>query len=316
MRTRTFRWLVAGIVLLACGWWVYNVTGPRFKGRSAAYWFRAYDTHEQNRTALAFRTMGSNVVPLLIAELEAPPSRIGEAFNSFQNLFRQWRTTYNELFLSRKANAAYLLGEMGEAANPAIPALETASSNSMSFVAIAAKVALIKIRKESLTPHIELLRDRSDYPKWSSSAMLLGAFGTNASAAVPLLLEALQRSHSIIQRDALMALGMMRSEPQACVPAVTPYLTNADITLRRYAFFTLLSFKNHARSASNEIALGLSDIDPWIRSQALRAVNEVLTPTEQQTVLPAAKALLNDTNPIVRDSAKKLLREIRASAAK
>lgn len=316
MRTRTFRWLVAGTVLLACGWWVYNGTGPRFKGRSAAYWFRAYDSHEQNsRIALAFRTMGSNAVPLLIAELEAPPSRIGEAFNSFQNLFRQWKTPYNERVLNRKAAAAYLLGEMGEAARPATPTLETASTNSMSFVATAARVALIKIRKESLTPYIELLRDRSDH-KWYSSATLLGAFGTNASAAVPLLLESLQRSDNQIQAGALMALGMIRSEPQACVAATIPFLTNADVALRRGAFFALLSFKGHARSASNEIAAGLSDTDPSIRIQALWAVNAVLTPTEQQRVLPVTKALLNDTNPFVRDSAKKVLREIRASASK
>jgi len=179
------------------------------------------------------------------------------------------------------------------------------------YIATSSRAALIKIRHEPVTPYFELLKDRSDAIKWYPTAMLLGWCGTNASPAIPLLVESLSDSNSIIQAHAIIALGLIRSEPQVCVPEIIPFLTNSDVALRQKAYFAVLAFKDHAQSASNHIILGLSDPDPWTRSQAVLACKKILCRADQLRALPYLETLANDPEPLVRDSALKLLREIR-----
>jgi len=304
---------------MPCSWWVFNATGPRHRGRSAAHWFTVYASYDPNykRTAIhAFQTMSSNAVPMLIAELESPPSRFAYVLNSWLNRVRSVPMDYNQQFNWRKERACHLLREIGDPARAAIPALAKASTNGMWYIATSAHAALIKLRHEPLTPYFELLKDKSDALKWYPTAMLLGYCGTNASPAIPLLLKSLQDSNTLIQAHALTAIGMIECEPQACVPAVIPFLTNADVALRHKAYYALLAFKEHAQTASDQIILGLTDADPWIRNQALLACLEILPPADQRRARPQAEALLDDPNSFVRDSAKKLLPKIRASAVK
>jgi HEAT repeat protein len=260
--------------------------------------------------------MGSSAVPWLVAELESPPSPFGYAMNSLLNRIRKYPLDYNQQHSWRHERACNLLREMGESARDAIPFLEKASTNGMWYIATSARAALVKLRKESLAPYIALLNNRSDPISWYSNAMMIADCGTNAAPAIPLLLTSLQNSNNIIQAHAIIAMGMIRCEPQVCVPAIIPFLTNADVALRQKAYFALLAFKDHTHDASNEVIIGLNDSDPWTRSQALLAVDEILSSAERRRALPHAEALLSDPNPFVRDSAKKLLPRIRAKASK
>jgi HEAT repeat protein len=171
------------------------------------------------------------------------------------------------------------------------------------------------MRHEPLGPYMERLKDKRDCNAWYQNAMLVADFGTNASAAVPLLLESLQDTNQVIQAHALIALGMIRTDPQACVPAVLPFMSHPSVALRQKAIFTLLCFKTDAQSASNQIVGALSDTDPWMRSQALEAIKDVLPPPAQRNALAWAEALLNDPVPYVRQAAKKLLPKIRAASS-
>ena len=131
-----------------------------------------------------------------------------------------------------------------------------------------------------------------------------------------LLLESLRDSNQIIQAHALIALGRIKSDPQICVPAVIPFLTNQSVSLRQKAYSAILAFADHAESATEAIAVGLHDSDPWTKRQALIAVARILSPADQRRVLPQVEALLNDPEPFIRDAAKEWLPKIRASAAK
>ena len=318
LNPRRLRWLFVGSVILGVVCWVLKSNAPSYKARSASHWFKAYssmDQSEREEAILAFRTMGSNAVPMLVAELEARPSHIDHELNSWLNRIRRYPLDYNQQHNWRRERACDLLREMGESARDAIPSLEKASTDSMWYIATSARAALVKLRNEPLAPYIATLHDRSD-PMWYSNAMMVADCGTNAAPAIPLLLESLQASSTIVQAHAIIALGMIRCEPQVCVPAVIPFLTNANVALRQKAYFALLAFKDVTQNASDEVILGLNDSDPWTRSQALLAVDEILSPVEKRRALPRAEALLNDPNRLVRDTAKKLLPKIRAAASK
>jgi HEAT repeat protein len=275
--------------------------------------------------------MGSNAVPMLVGILGSPPPKSPTLSSRFWNLLRKIRimrnirVDYYQQQYWQRASACRLLGEIGESASGAIPALEKTSPNGQwppdvlrgdpSYIAAAARAALIKIRHEPLAAYIELLKDRSDAFKWYPTAMLVGSFGTNA---IPILIESLAETNQmkeIIRAHAIIALGMIGSKPLVCVPAVVPFMTNSDLAVRQKAYFAILAFKDYAKSASNQIVLGFSDPDPWIRLQALRACREILTPADQLCALPNLRMLTNDSDPPVQDSAVKLLREIEAASA-
>ncbi len=260
--------------------------------------------------------MGSNAVPVLVAKLEATPSRMDATVNSLLNRIRPFPRDYYQQFNWRRDRAAELLFEMGAEAWPAVPALEKAATDSLWYIQTSAKAALIRLRNEPLAPYVELLKDRSDPVQWYPNAMLLGKFGTNAQAAVPVLLESLQSSNQIVQAHALIALGMIKSNPQDCVPAVIPFLTNAAVSLRQKAYFAVLAFGDQARSGTEEIIKGLHDADPWTKRRAVIAVAKILSPADQLRVLPQVEALLTDPEPFISDTAKEWLPKIRANAAK
>jgi HEAT repeat protein len=309
--------VLTSVGLLCAGWWVFDLTRPHYRGHTAAWWFGQLELGQaaNQEVVTAFQAMGAQAVPFLISQLEARPSKAMAALDAVLIRWRP-REPYDRRLLFRKERASRLLGDIGAPARPAIPGLETAASNSMWFVSTAAKAALIKIRGDPFDSYIQLLQDRSDCLTWYPNAMLLGELGTKASAAVPLLLDALQDTNSIIQAHALLALGMIRCEPERCVPAMTPFLTNVDVALRQKAFFAVRAFKRAAHSARQEIVLGLTDPDPWTRSQALLAVDEVLSSVEQRQALLKAEALLADPVPYVKEMAKQIVPRIRASASK
>jgi hypothetical protein len=97
---------------------------------------------------------------------------------------------------------------------------------------------------------------------------------------------------------------------------VIPFLTNADVSLRQKAYFAILAFADHAESATEAIAVGLHDSDPWTKRQAVIAVAQILSPAAQRRVLPQVEALLSNPDPFISDAAKEWLPRIRASAAK
>lgn len=316
---RCWLWVLMSGCIVSIICWAYHVTGPRYQGRTANHWFALYtsrDDTDREMAIAAFRAMGSKAVPMLVAKLEAAPSRYGSAIDSVLNWFRRTPSNYNQQLNWNREIACHLLGEIGGPSRAAIPALEKASTDGLWYVATAARAALIKLRNEPIAPYVELLKDRRNALKWYPHAMLLGYCGTNASAAVPLLLESLQDSNQIIQAHALIALGMIKTDSRDCVPVVIPFLTNSDLALRQKAYFAILAFKDHAQSASNEIILGLSDSDPWVQSQALLAVGEILPLVEQRRALPLVERLEGSSDSSIRDSAKKLSRKIRTAPSK
>ncbi len=274
------RWITAFVfafVVAVTAILIARPRGPSYGGKSINKWFyavgdfRAPPDPEADRAA--FRAMGSNAVPFLIARLQAAPSeRIREA------LARIW-TPASEIYRQRKqmwqSRAAFLLGEMGPLALAAEPILVQSAATGFWAVQGEAKVALMKIRQESPDTLIEKLNDTSDWRAWYENAMMVGEFGARAEPAVPILLQALQHTNNIIQAHALIALGMISRQPEKCVPAILPFMNSRSVSDRQKAIGALRSFGSNAFSAKPAIEKALNDNDPWVRRQAELALKNL-----------------------------------------
>lgn len=255
---------------------------PSYNGKPLHYWVDpwAYGGQEspQDVTA-ALNAMQNRAIPYLIDKLRWKPRpimlKLYERFPRFPLFMR-----YVQGASDPRAPAAHALGQFGPLATNAIPQLLILSSNfdlpSSWYERGCAQAALIKIRQEPLTPYIEKLKDTSDLDAWYQNAIMIGEFGTDGTNAILNLISALNpTNHPVIQAHALIALGMIHSRPEVCVPAIVPFLRSPDVALRQKAVYALPQFRGGAKPAWADLLGCLQDSDPWTRKDAGRALKRI-----------------------------------------
>lgn len=241
-------------------------SGPSYQGKSIKRWF--YEPGKEDTAA--FRAMGGEAVPFLVERLEdAPSERVKGFLASLSSIPSEIYRQQKQMWQHR---AAYLLGEMGTAAQPAETNLVSATASRDWGLRGGATVALMKIRHEPLDPLIEKLRDTGDSQVWYENATMVGQFGARAEPAIPILLDSLQHTNNVIQAHALIALGMIAKRPEKCVPAIVPFLTSPNVSDRQKAMGALLAFGTNALPAKAAIETASHDPDPWTRTKAKTAL--------------------------------------------
>lgn len=272
IRLKNRKKLVAGAALFAVvvvGWVVWPAV-PTYQGKSIDKWFyQAGDFNslpEPDRDAEAFRAMGREAIPFLASRLEAAPS------DQFKGLLARFSPRASTAYRQHKEmwqhRAAYLLGELGPDAAPAVTNLTVAAQSGNWALRGAATVALMKIRQEPIEPLVSRLKDTTDERVWYENAIMVGQFGRRAELAIPILLDALHHTNNIIQAHALIALGMIAQQPDKCVPAITPFLASSNVSDRQKALGALLAFRGDALPARQVIERAADDPDPWVRHLA------------------------------------------------
>lgn len=274
-------------VMGLAAWWVLRSDEPSYKGKSLSYWIDpwnrgGHETEAERYAALA--AMRDTAIPYLTKQLHWKPSSI------MQKLYKQFPdfppfVSYIQGGSDPRGAAAHALGEFGPFATNAVPDLAFASTNhdlgSSWYQQMCARAALIKIKRESLDPYIEKLKDTSingfaSLEQWYQNALMIGEFGTNAAAAVPNLISALGPTNNpVIQAHALIALGEIHSRPETSVPAIVPFLKSSDVALRQKAVFALTGFRDAAKSAKGDLTQCLDDPDPWTRISAANALKAI-----------------------------------------
>jgi HEAT repeat protein len=277
--------LAVGVVV--AGWEMLRPREPSYNGKPLSYWIDpsargGHETAAERSAALA--AMSGTAVPYLVQRLRWKPSPI------VQRLYKQFPRfvplmIYEQGNLDPRGAAAHALGELGPLASNAIPDLTAASTtfdlNSSWYPRMCARAALIKIRQESLAPYIEKLKDTSykgisSLMDWYENALMIGEFGTNGAAAVPNLILALgPTNNGVIQAHAIITLGEIHSVPEACVPAIIPFLRSPDIALRQKAVGALPQFGDAAKPAWADLTQCLNDTDPWTRIAAANALKRI-----------------------------------------
>lgn len=275
--------LLVGFAVAAGGlavWFMFPE--PSYEGKPLSYWMdpqgqQGEFTVDQFRAAIA--GMGSKAVPYLVRRVNWRRGPMIQKFVAW--IPNQPRLAgYIERRSTAQAHAVYALGILGPLARPALLSLEAleASGSIDPRSAYHLKFALASIREESLTPYFEKLADTSD-PGWVESALIIGAFGTRATGAIPNLLAALGTTNSLnnalIQCHACQALASIHSRPDVCVPVLARLLESPDGDVRGMALFALRSFDRAAKPAWRELVRCLQDPVPWNRDAAAKLLKEI-----------------------------------------
>jgi HEAT repeat protein len=272
--------LLAGISLLV---WQMVSSEPSYGGKPLSYWIgphRANVTPEELDAALA--SMGDKAVPVLIERLRSKPASGVKSPPAWLAWFAQFPplARYLQPGSDRREAAVYALGRLGPAARGAIPALEAinAQGEAPPFLRASVRAALVSIRQEPLGPYVLKLKDTSS-PEWFECSLIMCYLGTNAAAAVPNLIAALQAttnaSSTMIRSHACQALRNIHSRPDLCVPALAPMLRSPNQHDRIQGLFALAGFGSSAKPARAETTNRLADPNPWVRDAATNLLRQI-----------------------------------------
>jgi HEAT repeat protein len=134
--------------------------------------------------------------------------------------------------------AAYLLGEIGNRAAPAIPALARLLSEEhvpRPFrTPPSSAFALGKIGSAAL-PELLVLLENKDVRIRMNALMALGFMGANGKEAIPQLLQHLHDSDSEIRNTTALTLASIGAEPDQIIPPLSDCLRAEDIYMRSAA---------------------------------------------------------------------------------
>jgi hypothetical protein len=232
MRKQRLLWSIIGegIIVATLLWWCLPDRGPRYQGKSIGYWFRS----SGNEQAKAFRAMGTNAVPYLVAQVKKKDSWwTGFYWKSYPRLplWLQARLPWPQALRTRQSRAVGLLANMGRSARAAVPDLihanrwNRAKPSSSAAPAIAggsaAPLAKVMAGAYASAPNSDLeWRDcliaglifiGGDDPELVPT--VLGEIGPAASPAISALQEALKDEYSDVQNAAKEALKKVEAKP-------------------------------------------------------------------------------------------------------
>jgi hypothetical protein len=247
---------------------------PTYSGRSLRSWLTefsgGYESADPEAVA-AIRTIGTNGLPVLLAELKyrEPPWR-KNIRRVFDNL-RIARLTLEPPW-NRNLQAAYAFHVLGADGRSAIPDLADLISRSQS--ALPAAIAMAGIGEGGL-PELATALVHTNARVRMYVASGLGHWRGSGSEVVPILLKALPDADAMVRSSVALTLGQLRLNPGIAVPALISALNDAQPRVRNSAAFALGMFGGDAESSLSALRKLKADTDPDVTSTADWAVNKI-----------------------------------------
>jgi len=206
-----------------------------------------------------------------------------------------------------RAAAADALGQIGMAANPAIPSLrKLMTSDHDDQVRVAAARAVYRIRTkdaEAFDVIVSVLSDRTGEEGPKSAAYALASIGREARAAVPGLMEAMKHRNYWVREAATQALAHVAGKD--AIGHLLKSIKQKDDFMKRDAAAALGELGREAAPAIPALIDLLNYKDgryaECARSGAAKALGHIGEPAK--VALPALKAAMNDEDERVRNDA-------------
>ena len=171
-----------------------------------------------------------------------------------------------------RQKAAEALGEIGEAALPAVPKLVQALADPVPDVLVTSALSLRKIEKRDhgeVSALITLLGStNSQAPLMAACA--LGEFGSDAAKAVPSLLKYLERGDREAAGFVAGTFGMIGPEAKCAIPSIIELLDSKDPHTLMFATAALGQFGEDAKAAIPKLLELAGESEPsWNAISAL-----------------------------------------------
>lgn len=274
--------LILGALLAAAltAWFFRPPAEPVYHGHPLSYWIEPWQHHgtePQTNIAAAFEQMDERAVRWLASQLDWRPSKLKAALNDM--VARVISAKFFNDAPDRREAAGMGLGRLGPRAALAVPALEAvlrdAAEPRASYARAAAMAALIQIRSDPLDAHLDKLRDPAS-ADWVTHATVFWHLGTNGASAVPYLVKAMADSPSeVVFHTATYTLGMIRSQPELSVPALSLALEHTNHQIRYHAVLGLSQFGSHAKSGWTALLRRLDDSQNLVRVATTNALKQI-----------------------------------------
>jgi HEAT repeat protein len=318
-------WLAVVTALFLATFFACHRTEPSYQGKPLSQWIRGLEYENLNPTdeqRAALRAMGEPAVSRLVEILQRRDPFLKRKFVAYS---RTHASIHNRFIAPRQvvpedvyhAQAATALGEIGPAAEMAIPALMAATTNHYHIVRNRAKAALMKIQQDSVVPLLEALKDPRA-PSWDQAAQTAKYLGTNAQAAVPLLVKALHDTNVAVREVAAEALGGIASGPDVAVPALIECVEKeTDPGVQRDAIDALCQFKNEKKRIAPVLLSFMQTKNNNVWLGAAFGLEDLLSLDEKKTLYaPALRQALNSPDEAIRANAATFLKQIDPAPAK
>src|SRR4051812_29394846 len=283
---------------------------PEHQGKTLSEWLRD-PPGTLDLPVVAVRAIGTNAVPWLLKWIqeERPASKSLKA-----NLRTLLRREYGEVpripvlktWLDRPTDdnrdkglkGFYLLGPR---ASSAIPELTRLMNESRSPVVSANAVSALGAIGQEALPILVAALDNPRAQNRGNVAYRIATMasrGTDAKAAVPVLIKCLRDTDTEVAEAAARSLGGLALSPETVVPALTNAMQDRRVVVRVASIRALEEFHARAEAAIPQLVARLADGDPAVAQSAAGALGRI--GLEAETVVPALAATLQSTNRAVR----------------
>jgi len=152
---------------------------------------------------------------------------------------------------------------------------------------------LVDIGTNSIPPLMHALSDK-DIKIRQGAANALGQIGHPAGVATSLLLDKLKVEGVQVQCSIITSLGLINQYPEKVVPALIPYLSSEDSSIRGNAAFAMIGFGKNAKAAAPKLFKLMSDDNETVRGNAAGALQHMEAGMGKDYV---ALLVNNDSNP-------------------
>lgn len=214
----------------------------------------------------------------------------------------QWIEALKSNDAGLRFTAAWALGEIGEHAVAAVPALIEAFKDEHRNVRWNSLEAVGKIgpgATAAIPALTEILKHPEDTMRWRA-AWALGGIGPTAASAVPSLTELLTDESGDVRMNAAQALGKIGPAAASAAAGLAKALADEDWQVRMYAATALAQIGPAANTAVPALTAALNDDNDAVRAQvaaALKAIGPAPPPTGSQTAQPQQPPAEQPTGP-------------------
>lgn len=240
---------------------------PSYNGRNLSAWledyvrasyrvggsgnisFGIFDPAKAAAAREAIIAIGTNAIPFLVSKISQKPPFYEALHKTFPQLQRHRELQY------REGESGFCI--LGASANSAVPKLCVLLGDDDLWVNSAAGECLVLIGKDSIPGLLSAIRAAPRDVRWA----YLEELGTNATPAIPTLVQWTTDSDTNIVIGACHALGVLKLDSPLVVPALTKCLRSRNYRVSCFACDALAAYKSEARAAIPTLAGMLNDPD-------------------------------------------------------